>query len=101
MGATLRVRYEILVHHSLRLEIEHLCLQRKGFRDALEQAMRELSLGADRPWLRTMGGIRDPHWQRSVRRIWVGGRRGYRMIFCHVAEDERVIPVFDLTNPQR
>ena len=90
----MRVRYEILIHHSLRLEIERHCLQRKGFRDALEQAMRELSLGADRPWLRRMSGIRDPHWRRSVRRIRVGGRRGYRMIFCNVAEDERVIPVF-------
>ena len=40
-----------------------------------------------------MWGIRDSHWSRSVRRILLGRKQDYRLVYWIVEEDTRVMPV--------
>ena len=90
----MRRRHQILIHHSLRPGLERLGRERSGFRQLFAEAMRALSLEPARSPFRRMGGIQDPHWRRSIRRVWIGGRQGYRMIYLLVEEHRRVLPVY-------
>lgn len=41
-----------------------------------------------------MWGIRDPHWHGTVRRILLGSKQDYRLIYWIVEEHARVMPVY-------